>query len=157
MSSVSRQDPLSPAEKGTLLLRPHHLLCTQGYSGRGYSRDFVRHMDRVVEYLRNDPEASFRLIFSTDDLCCACPHKKDENLCDTNEKVTRFDRKLVHYFQLEEKIYHYKEIISYIDRNMTEEMLADICEGCEWYPISACRRKILGTGSIQTAQKNEEA
>ena len=25
-------------------LRPHHLLCTQGYSGKGYDENFVAHM-----------------------------------------------------------------------------------------------------------------
>ena len=32
-------------------LRPHHLLCTQGYSGKGYSEEFVEHMNEVVAML----------------------------------------------------------------------------------------------------------
>lgn len=38
-------------------LRPHHLLCTQGYSGNGYSDNFVKNMDYITEMLRNsNPE-----------------------------------------------------------------------------------------------------
>ncbi|MDD7224175.1 MAG: DUF1284 domain-containing protein, partial [Lachnospiraceae bacterium] len=33
-----------------ITLRPHHLLCTQGYSGKGYSDDFVENMDKIVDY-----------------------------------------------------------------------------------------------------------
>ena len=31
----------SGAESMSIVLRPHHLLCTQGYSGKGYDNDFV--------------------------------------------------------------------------------------------------------------------
>ena len=96
-----------------IYLRPHHLLCTQGYSGKGYSEGFVSHMNEV-----------------------------GEDLCDTQEKVKRFDQKVVDYFGLEEKEYSYQELIREIDAKMTEEMLADICEGCGWFPISACRKNI---------------
>lgn len=46
-----------------MYLRPHHLLCTQGYSGKGYSEDFVAHMDQVVDYLRNQEDAKVMLTF----------------------------------------------------------------------------------------------
>lgn len=37
-----------------ITLRPHHLLCTQAYSGKGYDEAFVRNMDRVTESLLRD-------------------------------------------------------------------------------------------------------
>lgn len=124
-------------------LRPHHLLCTQGYSGKGYSDGFVTNMDKVVDYLRNDENSKVMLTFSTDVLCEDCPNKVSENVCKTQDKVESFDSKTVRYFNLEEKEYDYHEIISSIDENMTEEMLADICDGCSWYPVSACRKNII--------------
>ena len=125
-----------------IYLRPHHLLCTQGYSGKGYSDGFVSHMNEVVDALRNQPGTKITLTFSTDTLCSCCPHKEGEDLCDTQEKVKRFDQKVVDYFGLEEKEYTYQDLIRRIDADMTEEMLADICEGCSWFPISACRKNI---------------
>ena len=82
-----------------IYLRPHHLLCTQGYSGKGYSEGFVSHMNEVVDELRNRPGTKITLTFSTDTLCSCCPHKEGEDLCDTQEKVKRFDQKAVDGFQ----------------------------------------------------------
>lgn len=98
-----------------IYLRPHHLLCTQGYSGKGYSEGFVSHMNEVVDELRNRPGTKITLTFSTDTLCSCCPHKEGEDLCDTQEKVKRFDQKVVDYFGLEEKEYSYQELIREID------------------------------------------
>lgn len=115
-------------------LRPHHLLCTQGYSGKGYDENFVAHMNEVVHELRNVPGTRIMLTFSTDTLCSCCPHKEGEDLCDTQEKVKRFDRKTIEYFGLEEKEYVYQDLIREIDEKMTSEMLADICLGLRVVP-----------------------
>ena len=89
----------------SIVLRPHHLLCTQGYSGKGYDNDFVAHMTDVEHQLRDVPGTTIRLTFSTDTLCSCCPNKLGEDLCDTQEKVKRYDAKTVEYFGLEEKEY----------------------------------------------------
>lgn len=128
-------------------LRPHHLLCTQGYSGKGYSDGFVKNMDKVVDYLRNNETATVRLVFSTDSLCSSCPNKKAENVCNTQEQVHRFDSKTVEYFGLEEKDYNYRDITAYIDERMTEDMLYDICGDCSWFSKSACRKNICKSRS----------
>ena len=36
------------------------------------------------------------------------------------------------------------DLIRQIDAQMTPEMLEDICGNCSWYPVSACRKNILG-------------
>ena len=89
----------------SIVLRPHHLLCTQGYSGKGYDNDFVAHMTDVVHQLRDVPGTTIHLTFSTDTLCSCCPNKLGTDLCDTQEKVKRYDAKTVEYFGLEEKDY----------------------------------------------------
>ena len=124
-------------------LRPHHLLCTQGYSGRGYNEDFVENMTAITTYLRSNDNAVVEIVFTTDDICSKCPRMIDDDLCDSNEKVKRFDIKVVSYFGIEEKCYVYQDIIREINDKMTSEMMDDICSNCEWYPVSACRRNIL--------------
>ena len=59
-------------------------------------------------------------------------------------KVLVYDRKITEYFHLEEKEYVYQDLIRQIDAQMTPEMLQDICGNCSWYPVSACRKNILG-------------
>ena len=60
-------------------LRPHHLLCTQGYSGKGYSSEFVKSMNKVVSQLRGKEPVEIEIVFGTDDLCKSCPHKVRDN------------------------------------------------------------------------------
>lgn len=124
-------------------LRPHHLLCTQGYSGKGYNQEFVHHMTAVVKELRENDTLEINLVFSTDELCSHCPHKQGEDQCKTNEKVKQLDQKVITYFGLEEKPYIYQEIVREIKQKMTQEMMNDICGACSWYEISACQERIL--------------
>ena len=127
-------------------LRPHHLLCTQGYSGKGYSPEFVENMNNITSYLRTDPAATVRIVFGTDDICKHCPRKLGEDVCTRNDLVKRIDQKIIDYFGIEENEYIYREITAKISAAMTPAMMDDICGECEWYPISACKRKVLGDG-----------
>jgi len=129
-------------------LRPHHLLCTQGYSGKGYSPEFVENMTRITKILRGSPTALVNIVFSTDDICAHCPKKLGEDNCERNAEVKRMDSKLAAYFGLEEKVYAYRQLTAQINAGMTGRMLDDICGECSWYPVSACRRKILGDGAL---------
>ena len=108
-----------------IVLRPHHLLCTQGYSGHGYDDAFVEHMNDVVHQLREIPGTRVHLTFSTDTLCSCCPNKLGEDLCDTQEKVKRYDRKTVEYFGLEEKdyVYQYPEDCELLNPNYIEYLI----------------------------------
>lgn len=123
-------------------LRPHHLLCTQSYEGKGYSNEFVKNMDKVTNVLRNEKDTKIELIFSTDDICSKCPEKIDVDLCKSNEKVKEIDSKVVKYFDLEEKEYNYEDIVKYIKKKMTIEIMDDICSKCQWYNNSNCKNII---------------
>lgn len=125
-------------------LRPHHLLCTQSYSGKGYDDAFVENMNRLVKELRKKEPIPVEIVFSTDELCAHCPNMKSENFCKDNQKVISYDKKVTEYFHIEEKTYIYQDITKEIREKMTPEMLEDICGSCEWYPISACRSVLCG-------------
>jgi len=126
-------------------LRPHHLLCTQGYVGKGYNREFVDNMTAVTTYLRHDANSVVEIVFSTDDICSKCPKMSGIDLCETNDKVKRLDDKVISRFGIEEKSYKYHEIIREINTKMTSAIMNDICGECEWYPTSACMKNILDT------------
>ena len=120
-------------------LRPHHLMCTQSYSGKGYNENFVKAMDKITYELRNNKDCLVDIVFSTDDICISCPNMIDINLCKTNEKVNNIDTKVIKYFNLKEKEYKYKDIVDYIKNNITPEIMDDICKECEWYNVSGCK------------------
>jgi hypothetical protein len=128
-------------------LRPHHLLCSQGYSGKGYSDDFVIGMDRVVQKLREDPDFMVDIRFSTDSICVACPSKYGEGLCKDDDKVLRYDACVREILGLEEGLYSYQDLIDRLDNYLMkgdgDERLRSICGDCNWYPVSACSKNIL--------------
>jgi hypothetical protein len=119
------------------------LLCTQGYSGKGYDSDFVSNMTAVTSRLREERGVVVEIVFSTDEVCAKCPKMLGQNLCRDDEKVNRFDQKVRDYFGIEEKSYVYDNIVSEINAAMTEAMMDDICGDCAWYPVSACKKKIM--------------
>jgi len=125
-------------------LRPHHLLCTQGYSGKGYSDEFVENMTAITNLLSGDEDVAIDLVFTTDDICAKCPLMLGEDLCEDQQKVKQFDEKVVDYFGLEEKSYIYQDITREINAKMTESMMDDICSECSWYAMSACKKRIVG-------------
>jgi hypothetical protein len=51
------------SEKEIIKLRPHHLLCTQGYSGKGYDEKFVLNMTYLTARMREDPELKVQIVF----------------------------------------------------------------------------------------------
>jgi len=124
-------------------LRPHHLLCTQGYSGKGYNECFIENMTVITNHLRSAENAVVDIVFSTDDICEKCPKMLGVDLCEDNDKVKNFDRKVISYFDIEEKKYTYQDITRKIKSQMTIQMMDDICFECEWYSVSACKRNIL--------------
>lgn len=130
----------------TIKLRPHHLLCTQGYSGKGYSTSFINNMDKVVERLRNNKDEQIEIVFSTDCLCSECPSKEFDGVCENDEKVLRFDKGVIEAINLKEGIYSYQEIITklddYIGGGEGDKRLFEICGDCEWYNVSACVENI---------------
>lgn len=125
-------------------LRPHHLLCTQSYSGKGYDDAFVKNMDQITRELRGEMPVPVEIIFSTDILCEHCPNMQGRNLCKDNKKVTSYDKKVTEYFHIEETTYIYQDITRKIRKQMTPEMLEDICGDCQWYPVSSCRKILCG-------------
>ena len=127
-------------------LRPHHLLCTQGYSGKGYSDDFVSGMSAITDRLRNEPDIEIEITFSSDNICSACPSKLGEGLCADDDKVLRYDAAVRDILKLKEKRYSYHELIRRLDDYLNgcadDKRLRSICGDCNWYPISACSKNI---------------
>ena len=124
-------------------LRPHHLLCTQSYVGKGYGDDFTQNMDAITARLRNEPGLVVEIAASTDDICAKCPLMLGEDLCKTNEKVKGMDAKVMRYFGVEEKEYVYRDIVREIAGKINADIMEDICGGCQWFDVAPCREILL--------------
>ncbi|OPJ64433.1 DUF1284 domain-containing protein [Clostridium oryzae] len=124
-------------------LRPHHIMCFQGYEGKGYSQSFVLNMNRIHKELNEKAGLKIKIVFSTDDVCKKCPNKLSENYCSSNEKVMNLDSKVIRYLRLEEKIYTYAELVDKLSLSINGKIMDDVCGKCEWYKTSKCRANIL--------------
>lgn len=125
-------------------LRPHHLLCTQGFQGKGYSDGFVSNMKKYVKLMREDPDFRITITTETDDLCSACPNKLSHINCKDDEKVLHFDRRVLELFDIKPgETYSYQSLIRKIDDAMTEETMKNICGDCSWFKVSACMKNVL--------------
>jgi len=118
-------------------LRPHHLLCTQSYKGKGYSRDFVENMDNITAQLRSAPGTIVEIVTCIDDICTKCPLVTEAGFCATQEKVQRMDGKVMTHFGICEGEYAYDAVTREIGKKINAFILEDICGECEWYSI--CR------------------
>ncbi|MBQ8922600.1 MAG: DUF1284 domain-containing protein [Oscillospiraceae bacterium] len=122
-----------------MLLRPHHLLCIQKFTGHGYDAGFTAHMTAVSEMLRGQPDSRIVLKQGADALCARCPHLRDGE-CDAADKTDALDRNVLDALSLQ-----------YGDAGTWRAFAGDaytkilqthafhkICSCCQWYDL--CRR-----------------
>lgn len=126
-------------------LRPHHLLCTLAYRGKGYSEEFILYMNKVVNEIRNNDNLKLNIVFDTDDLCSKCPNKVRDGICITNEKVVELDKGVVNLLNLTEKEYNYSDLKAELFNMINEEEIDKICGKCSWYEDSNCKKYIINS------------
>ena len=119
----------------TINLRPHHLLCTRAFKGKGYSPVFIENMQRVINCLKAGCDIS--LGKGLDDICAPCPERIG-NRCRSEAKVTGFDEAVLSQLGLERKTYMYTEIDHVLTARLTEFVYDCICQGCEWKQTGIC-------------------
>lgn len=54
----------------SILLRPHHLLCMLTFVGKGYTPEFVRHFESVINRISTGQEA-IEIVEGPDEICSA--------------------------------------------------------------------------------------
>ena len=126
-----------------IILRPHHLLCLQKFTGHGYNRQFTSHMLSLVRKLTSNPETHISLTCKCDHLCSACPNRQN-NKCTSSEKVLRMDFAVLDVCQLQlEKEQDWLSLSSTAKNLILETQKFDnICSQCQWYTL--CKNTIQG-------------
>jgi hypothetical protein len=106
----------------------------QFFAGKGYSDDFVLNMKTTIDYLNAHPEEPLILSSTTDIICGSCPHI-DNQQCQTQEKVTRYDQRCLDICNLKNNVQTtWKAYVSAIKTNIIrKQRLSDVCWDCEWH------------------------
>lgn len=124
-------------------LRPHHLLCTLGYEGKGYDDAFVAHMDTITDRMRKGARLKVEIVNTTDDICAKCPNKLGEDLCEKNEEIKSHDKRVFEALGLCQAIYDYESLKRLLREKVTSDSLYNLCGECMWLPLTNCRRLII--------------
>lgn len=115
----------------TFKLRPHHALCIQFFDGKGYSDEFTVHMRKIINSMTK--EAMVKIIDGNDDICGKCPNLS-EGICVTQDKVCRYDRKVMEICG-----FHAGQVLTVKDFSETakrdiidKHRLKEVCGDCAW-------------------------
>lgn len=121
-------------------IRPHHGMCFQFYEGKGYSTDFNNHMSKIIKELASDPSQKVILKIETDEVCTNCP-KNNLGICETQDKVLRYDNETLKAIGLKEgSEVPYSEFTKFIKEKILSKGLREsICGDCSWNYI--CKGK----------------
>ena len=119
--------------------RPHHSLCIQFFEGKGYSDDFVFHMNKIIKKL----ELSDPIILITDccdDICKYCPNNNN-GICRCHKKVNAFDKACIDLYGIGfgESLYWSELKKLALEKIINKKRLYEICSSCQWYDI--CKDK----------------
>lgn len=120
-----------------LKLRGHHLLCLHFFNGRGYDRNFVDNLKKVLDRARAEGVV---VAEGCDEVCGACPHLK-HGLCHRygevkEPRVRAQDRTGLNLLELEpgEKL-TWDEIEEKLP-HIFADWKRDACSSCQW--MSTC-------------------
>jgi hypothetical protein len=125
----------------TIRIRAHHLLCIQGFQGKGYSADFINNMNQIIYFLNDGISKKIRVINHDDDICTHCPHLEkthlEKNICsqfpESEKRIKKMDDLTIKLLKLEcGQKYNYKYIFSRINEIISFYQIKNICGHCSW-------------------------
>ena len=137
---------------GGIRLRPHHLLCIQGFRGQGYSPTFIANLAQLQEMLNELPETVIEIVAGDDDICSFCPHLDEEICIRPGQQVNELDGRILQKLELTEgDIATWGEFVDGVRENIDPEAVAELCQGCSWLYLGFCVEGVarLGQGHNQ--------
>ena len=114
-------------------IRAHHLLCMQGYQGYGYSPDFKRNMEEIIEYLDANPHSRLKVVADADVICLKCP-KLEGGHCNkySSLAIVDMDLKVLEKLDLAEGAIEPAQKLLAEIKTWNIYDLHDICRECSW-------------------------
>ncbi len=121
------------------VIRPHHGMCFQFYEGKGYDENFTDHMGQIIHKMEANPSGKIVVSATTDMVCANCPNNQG-GVCESQEKVLRYDTAVLEACEIEDgATINYEDFISLVRHRVIDAGLREqICGDCEWNEL--CRR-----------------
>jgi len=129
------------------ILRGHHLLCVHGFKGMGYSPDFIRNLEKIVQDIRDEnKDFAVQVVAALDDACSACPHRGQTECkasAGSNQHVLTMDGKVLRHLGLEPgEVYKKSELVARTVEKVKPADLDYLCAGCSWLRYGVCKQGI---------------
>ena len=125
--------------------RPHHLLCSLGFQGKGYSSAFVTNMAAIVDDRLRAPggnDVVIEITGETDDICAPCPRRRG-TLCEVQPHIAALDARHARALGLFAGArLTWGEAKRRIRKRVPPEGLQHLCAGCQWLELGVCERAV---------------
>ncbi len=121
-------------------LKPHHILCSLCFQGKGYSPEFVENFMELVENLGKNPDV--QITFQADNICMPCPHRVKQS-CEKQADITQLDQAHANLLGLKDgEVLSWSECVSKAKDKITLKKFHTICEGCGWKKLGICEKVV---------------
>ena len=123
-----------------IYLRPHHLLCIQGYKGYNYNLIQEHYWSYMIKKIKDNPDADIFIYKGADDFCKNCPGLNIYNNFICNDiGVSDLDSKVGSFLGIVAgRVYKYKELLEILSQKMTNETQKSLCNMCAWWKKGFC-------------------
>lgn len=129
----------------SIRLRPHHVLCSIGFDGHGYSDAFTANMSNVVNgQLRSATghETTVWISAHADTYCAPCPKRRGLG-CEQQEKIDDLDRRHAETLGLEAgQILTWGDCLDRVVERVQPDDLDRLCESCSWLELGLCKSAV---------------
>ncbi|NNC22846.1 DUF1284 domain-containing protein [Salinisphaera sp. USBA-960] len=121
----------------SVCLRPHHLLCTLTYIGKGYNADFIANYDRVIERIKGCEPV--RIVEGPDDICApllegnAHPHCLEQRVVENDRLAARDVEPLLgQTIRPGASLDFDPKLVAQLRQAFVAGDVRAACHGCEW-------------------------
>ncbi|MFA9397615.1 MAG: DUF1284 domain-containing protein [Clostridiaceae bacterium] len=126
-----------------ITIRPHHLLCMQGFQGYGYDEEFAIKMKEIIDKIAECKYENIVITKGIDDICKTCPNNND-GICDKDDSVSYMDNLLISKLNINYGVKFTKleeNIFDIINNKLTQNDIEEICLDCMWSDVCTFYKK----------------
>ena len=126
----------------TVRLRPHHVLCSIGFEGRGYSSPFIANMSQVIDgQLRAPGGEAITIAFTAqaDSICAPCPNRVGMG-CAKGEVIEGLDGRHAAALGIAagDRL-SWGACLDRVVETVRPDDLDHLCAGCGWLAEGMCK------------------
>jgi uncharacterized protein len=130
--------------------RPHHIICTLCFCGKGYNDEFIQNFKTIQQKINltdHNHNTAIQIVDCCDDICAKCPENQDK-LCNHESEVIKIDIAYLKLLQLKVgQVIAFDDLKVKAKKLLTMDNFQSACKECSWYPLDICTpiiQKLIG-------------